>query len=152
MNLAGWHRGAPRCGGVAAAALLLSLFVGCSPHDPAGTVPVRGQVTYRGQPVEGATVTFADPDGKRTPGADITDAAGGYRLAVKPGNYTVLVSKFQAAPNTQAVSMEQAAGGNTSADQPKNVLPDKYNELDASPLTCEVKSGGEIAFEVELLD
>src|SRR5581483_2239060 len=91
-----------------ACSLVAVLLAGCpagSSRD-AGTVPVTGKVTYNGQGVEGATVTFA-AEGMTAPGAAMTGSDGSYTLRAKPGKYTITVSKFDAPTNTQDVSMQQ---------------------------------------------
>src|SRR5207253_6972041 len=53
--------------------------VSCQRGGVSGTVPVSGKVTYKGQPVAQATVTFIGEGEARTAVA-ITDARGVYQL------------------------------------------------------------------------
>ena len=129
------------------------LLVGCSSSGKnAGTVPVTGKVTYNGQPVEGATVTFAG-DAGMTPGAAMTMAEGAYSLNVKPGSYTVIVTKTDVPLNTQPMSMEEAAAqGAKPPEEPKELLPAKYRSATDSPLKFEVKPSGANTFDLTLTD
>src|SRR5262245_31335728 len=92
----------------------LSFCAGCVQPNRLGTVPVSGKVTYKGQPVSGATVSFI-PDGEGRPATAITAADGGYKLTTldadgaMPGQYSVVVRKSDvAADSTKPVSMEEA--------------------------------------------
>ncbi|HVX13471.1 MAG TPA: carboxypeptidase-like regulatory domain-containing protein [Pirellulales bacterium] len=135
-------------------ALLALLVAGCSGGGrDAGTVAVTGKVTYGGQAVEGATVTFASTAQSGAPGAAITGADGAYTLRAKPGNYAVMVSKLSVAANTQQVSMEQAVTDAAKAvEEPKNLLPAKYSNPVESPLKAEVKASGTNTFDLALSD
>jgi hypothetical protein len=123
---------------------LLAVFaVGCSKGSQTDTVPVTGKVTYNGQPVEGATVTFASTE-SNTPGAGMTAADGSYKLSVKPGNYAAMVVKFEA----PVVSQEQPDG----EVETKQLLPAKYGDHMQSPLKFEVKKGDANVFDLPLTD
>jgi hypothetical protein len=94
---------------------------GCSSDAPKiNTVPVTGKVTYKGQPVAGATVAFipTNPDGR--PARGVTDDQGVYTLTTylgpqdqpagaEPGEYKVTIEKKQAAPGS-AVPGKPAEG------------------------------------------
>jgi hypothetical protein len=61
-------------------------------------VKVKGVLTLEGQPVEGAVVTFASPDGRGRPATGQTDAEGRFTLTTLeegdgalPGDYRVLI-------------------------------------------------------------
>jgi hypothetical protein len=135
---------------------LLALFVtGCSSDGgrDAGTVAVSGTVKYNGQPVDGATVTFANAAQSGAPGAGVTGADGTYTFRAKPGSYSVMVSKQSVAANTQPASMEQAvAEAAKAAEEPKNQLPAIYSNTVESPLKAEVKASGTNSFDFELKD
>jgi hypothetical protein len=63
------------------------LLAGCGGSD--GGVPVRGTVTYRGEPFSNASITFYPASG-RPVSAAIT--AGEYAAELQPGDYKVTVS------------------------------------------------------------
>lgn len=123
---------------------LLAVFaVGCAKSGDTDTIPVSGKVTYHGQPVDGATVTFAST-GSGTPGAGKTSADGSYKLRVKPGSYAAMVVKFE----VPVVSQEQLA----AEVQSKQLLPTKYGDATNSPLKFEVKQGDTNVFDLALTD
>ena len=81
---------------------LIFLAVGCNPSadQTHKTVPVTGTVTYKGQSVEGATVTLFAESGEGRGTIGTTDAQGKFTLTtVRPGDgamvgtYKVSVSK-----------------------------------------------------------
>jgi uncharacterized membrane protein len=129
------------------------LSIGCSKAGrDKGTVPVSGKVTYNGQLVEGATVTFVS-DQPVAPGAGMTATDGTYSLRVKPGNYTVTVFKLSVPVDTCELSMEEAmANADKPQAEPKELLPAKYKSAAESPLKFEVKPSGTIAFDLSLSD
>jgi hypothetical protein len=93
-------------------ALVLTMLVlipgglaGCGPSDDTmriKLVPVNGTVTFNGQPLEGARVTFSPDDAneRSTPGGDVTGPAGNYkamfrnRSGLAPGMYKIIVEKI----------------------------------------------------------
>lgn len=84
---------------VVSALLLTCSSVGASCGGQAGsqgTVAATGKVTYRGQPVPGATVGFT-PLGKGRAASGVTDAHGRFELTtLRPGD-GVLPDKYQVA-------------------------------------------------------
>jgi Carboxypeptidase regulatory-like domain len=140
------------------AAMLVSLS-GCGEHGGIRTVPVGGTVTYKGAPVEGATVSFI-PDGPERPATAISAANGKYDLATldsegaMAGKYTVLVRKMNVASSTlEPVSMEDALKLNSRpVAAPKDLLPAKYGDVGRSPLKYEVKAGSKNVFDLQLTD
>jgi hypothetical protein len=87
-----------------AAAIFGLAVAGCTPTPQIKTVPVAGKVTYKGEPVSGALVTFVTEDTTGKPANGRTDGEGKYRLTTivsgsntqdgaMPGNYVVTVSK-----------------------------------------------------------
>jgi len=119
-------------------------------------------VTYNGEPVEGATVTFmATSEGGR--GAmGTTDASGKYSLltfvagdGAIPGSYKVKIAKkaggggFEATEGAGGMLVPPAGGPPTV--KPKDELPAKYADDSTSGLTAEVKVGNN-TFDFELTD
>ena len=139
--------------------LLLTTIGGCGPGNTLGTMPVSGKVTYKGQSVEGATVSFI-PDGDGRPATAITKAGGAYQLTTLdsvgalPGQYAVLVRKTEMPINSQeSVSMEEALKlNNRPPPAPKELLPAKYGDAAKSPLKFEVKQGQANKFDIQLTD
>lgn len=135
------------------------IAAGCSDGSGIRTVPVSGKVTYRGQPVDGATVSFI-PDGEARPATAISTAGGDYHLTTldaqgaMPGHYTVVVRKSDIpTESTKAVSMEDAVKmNNRPPPPPKELLPAKYGDAVKSPLKYEVKAGQKNTFDLQLAD
>ncbi len=143
---------------VSAFALLASH--GCSKSnagDPNGR-PVTGTVTYKGSPVEGATVTFtstgASAFGK-------TDAQGKFKLRVPGGenvligNYQVVIAKKETPAAAPTPSPEAYVAPNPNAPAPpapKDLLPAKYAVAAESGLTATVTADGKNDFDFALAD
>jgi hypothetical protein len=132
------------------------LLVGCRSRNDWGTVPVSGNVTYKGAPVEGAIVTFV-PEGEGRAATATTAAGGMFSLTTveasgaKPGKYKVLVDKVEYGAGGSS-SMEEAAQGNAAEGEAKRVLPAKYSEAASTPLEIEIPSGGKNDIQLQLVD
>jgi hypothetical protein len=149
------------------------VFTGCS-QDGKNYTKVEGAITYKGQPVEGATVTFQPlTEGEGATGA--TNSSGQFSLAspqqiikgkvgMLPGEYRVLVSKVVAPPDAPG---EAFARGDISREeyerlqsqqrssQPvefKNELPEKYNSASTTNLKATVVEGKTNTHDFELTD
>lgn len=128
------------------------------------TLPVSGKVTYRGQPVTGATVTFSPgQDPNRKAGFAVTDDNGNYTIGTYvvgdgaiEGTYFVTVSKAMPTtvrqpdpPEDQYVPPEDMPPVKTGP--PVQMIPAKYATSTSSGLTFEVKVGND-KFDIELKD
>lgn len=132
------------------------VVAGCQTSDrPPGakpTKPVTVTVTYKGAPVEGATVSFlCDP-----PSYGRTDASGVAKMKTYVEGDGAIVGTHKA-----TVIKTETVGGSTadqdSADynpdappgETKHLIPEKYSQPTAG-LTAEVKESGtnEIKFEL----
>lgn len=129
-------------GGAICASLL-----GCG--SGSGLVPARGKVTYNGQSVAGATVTFLSSTGRLAIGT--TDANGEFSMktqglpGVVPGSHQVGITKQasagEAKPMTPDEMMKmQAAQKGKSPAAPKNEIPGKYGAPQSSGLTAEASA------------
>jgi hypothetical protein len=125
---------------------LAVLLTGCSGGGISGTAPVTGKVTYKGEPVEGAVVSFiGEGEGARVATA-ISGPGGTYELTTVankgalPGKYSVTVTKTEIAAGAEQ-SMEEAAKSLAPLPASKELLPAKYSNPAQSPLKFEVKSG-----------
>jgi hypothetical protein len=135
---------------------------GCSGSKGPATAKVSGLVTYKGSPVEDATVVFAPAAGGRASTA-VTDAQGRYELSTfgtkdgaPPGEFKVSVTKTKTegeAPNlTQEQVNEMMQRGETvPGPVTTNLLPEKYTSPDTSGLSKTVKNG-ENDLPLELTD
>ena len=140
-------------------ALLAVLCAGCTAGNSLKTVPVSGQVTYKGQPVAGATVSFLG-EGSERPATAISESSGVYHLTTldakgaMPGSYAVTVTKTELPPELlKPMSMEEAAKtANQPPPKPKELLPGKYGDVAKTPLHFEVKAGQSNKFDLPLAD
>jgi len=135
------------------------------------TVNVSGVVTYKGQPVDGATVTFnpgvatnpnAASDGKSA--FATTDAQGRYNLGTYatgdgaiPGKYFVTVTKVlsherKPDPIDEKDYVPPEEGEQSSPTKPAAMIPAKYAATTTSGLLFEVKDAAAQMFDIELKD
>lgn len=150
---------------------LLAILLGLSGCDSAAegrrpTVPVEVMVTYNGEPIENATVTFVATDDS-TPAFGRTDADGKTSITTfNPGDgaviagHMVTVTKMELDPKAKlaeenVVDMDDPAydpSDPPSVAPPRNLLPQKYALPANSGLTAEVKKGEKNEFRFELTD
>lgn len=112
-----------------------------------GLTPAKGKVTYKGQPVAGATVTFVPVSG--TPGVGVTNDKGEFEIrsqgrpGTSVGKHKVGVSKYDASgvnANAKPEDLMKMAGPGGKMEQPKSELPVKYAAPQLSGLEAEVTS------------
>lgn len=133
-------------------ALAAMVFVaGCGPAVPETpeVVPVKGTVTFDGQPLGKAVISF-QPTASGRGASAISNDDGSFAPSsfssgdgLVPGSYGITVTKYPSAAAGVGADMdsEDYTGEDTAADDPKNELPAKYETRDSSGLTVEVKSG-----------
>jgi len=122
-------------------------LAGCSGGgnaDRPPTVPVQGVITFKGQPVEGASVTFQRTDRTRS-AVGRTDARGQYTLTTfepgdgaMTGDYEIKIVKYQQPE-------EEPEDGVTPPL--KSLIPEKYAK---GVLKATVQDGGENTFNFDL--
>jgi hypothetical protein len=163
---------------------IVAVLAGCDSGKVAhpNTVPAAGVVTYNGSAVEGATVSLmsAESKGSGWTCAGKTDAAGKFTITtvfapgtegkgVPPGDYTAVVTKFEAATSSPAgpsgdmkayqESYEKknaeakAAGQAPASSGPKNLVPLKYAADGTSDLKgIKIEAAGNTNIELKLTD
>lgn len=124
------------------------LLTGCgsteSPYPP--TVPVDGTVTYQGEPLEGALVTFKRAEGKGAVGR--TDAAGHFQLTTYVPNDGAEVGSYQVEIVKYAPQPEGLPDGVTPPLHSE--IPERYGKAKTSTLQAEVGTeGGSYMFELK---
>ncbi len=154
---------------VSSAALSLCLvFCGCSDPGSALRKPVftaGGTVTLFGAPIAGATVAFAPQEGQPT-AFGTTDDNGKFSLTTydfkdgaAAGRFKVVVSKTASvAEQTMTGAGDHEAEANSAnshnakdaAGGTAVLVPRQYSSASETPLTAEVKSGGENVFTFDL--
>lgn len=138
-------------------AIVSAALAGCGPkHTP--TVPVTGKVTFKGQPVEGASVAFF-LDGSGTPAVGTTKSDGTFDLTshepgdgAQEGQHKVTVTKVES--NAPAVpageSMEAALKRGQTKVTETMALPPDYADAGKTTLSFSVKKGEKNHFDIEL--
>lgn len=121
-----------------------------------GLVSVSGRVTFDGQPLAKAVITFDDAqDGTFSYGQ--TDSNGNYKLrldsdmmGVKPGKKIVRISttrKILGLNSSEEGGESNSEGGTAKPESPKELVPDKYYKK--SELTADVTASNK-SFNFEL--
>jgi hypothetical protein len=129
-----------------AAALLGLVLAGCGAGDR--KLPVSGQVTWQGKPLETGMIRFlpqgADP--KTESGAVITQ--GRYTIpresGLEPGTYKVTVSS----PDPKSGTIPDAPPGERGGYPATERIPAEYNVN--TKLTFEVKAGATNQFDIPI--
>ena len=149
------------------ASLLVALFAaGCAsgslPEGARPTTPVTATVTYKGAPVEGATVTFVDSGTPPAPAFGKTDAQGVAKMKTYVegdgaviGTHQVAISKSETVGGAPAVDQDSPEYDPEAAERPttvKYLIPQKYESKVTSGLTAEVKENGPNELKFELTD
>ena len=148
----------PTCGVLLSSAF--ALVIGCSggpdkfKEQRPKVIPATGRVTYKDQPVEGATVTFAPEGGVGVAAVAITEPDGKFVLkafdpdeGAVPGKYKVSIVKIEVIPAPPA--------GHDAVSRPptkKYHVPQKYEDPEKSGLKAEVADGQKNDFPFDLKD
>ncbi len=124
--------------------MVLVLVTGCSKSDHPVVFPVKGVVTYKGQPVSGAMVTFFPKTGR--PAGGTTGADGKFELSTfAPGD--------GAMPGPHQVAIAKRTPISDKPYSPvKDELPAQYGDVSKSPLTADVTEKGPNEFPFALGD
>lgn len=137
--------------------LVILFLAGCGSSN-SDFVAVTGNVSYRGEPVEGATIAFRG-EGSAAPAIGVTDAKGEFSLATgtnpgaKTGEHIVTVTKYvlEGGQQEEHVSMEEA--GRTKLDATsRSEIPPRYASPSETELRCTVKPTGANHFALRLAD
>lgn len=142
---------------IVAAAAGLVLAVGCSGGKPdawkkarPATYPAKGLVTFKGSPVEGATVVFL-PDSKPQSATAVTGADGRFVLRTFDPKDGAIAGKHLV---TIYKTTEERSSDPESMVPPKITqhLPAKYADAKKSGLSAEVQEKGPNEFTFELVE
>jgi len=154
---------------LAALSLSLAAVLGCGPDPNLGQV--SGVVTYKGEPVAGATVSFLPVSDEGILAVGTTDADGRYVLVAPvqakgvskgafAGKYNVTVRKLEVTPSENARLYQEGkityselqsrggSGGGTSRD----LLPLQYRDVRKSGLEAEVQARKKNEFNFDLVN
>lgn len=141
---------------------VLPVMTACGPKRP-DVLPASGVVTFEGDPVSGAQVTFMAPSAARAAYA-VTDSAGAFSLSkfgkgdgAAPGAHVVTIARPQPTASDAPMAVEQADAAYTAAmakasrrQGERSELPARYADPSQSGLTAEVKHGAENRFVFSL--
>ncbi len=137
--------------------LLILFLAGCETSH-SNLVTVTGNVSYRGKPVEGATIAFRGA-GSAEPAIGITDVNGEFLLATggnpgaKTGEHIVTVTKYVVnggQPDDHA-SMEEAGRRNHNSTS-RSEIPSRYASPSETDMRCTVKPTDANHFALVLTD
>ncbi len=139
--------------------LLLLVLTGCGgTKDPwkdkrPKTTAVSGRVTYKGNPLDEAVITFHADSGNVT-SYGRTDQKGQFKLTTfEPddgatiGSHKVAIQKFENLPLPEDPEAAPRAGPKA---EPKSLIPERYGNVKSSTLTAAVSEDGENEFVFEL--
>jgi hypothetical protein len=123
----------------------LGALAGCGQgKDPLGRLPLRGSVTFRGQPLDAGTIEFLPTTGQGLSARTLV-RAGQYQVpreqGVPPGTYRVLISSPEADEKAEPVGPP----GMKLPPLGRERIPPRYNR--DSRETVEVQAGGDNRFD-----
>ena len=125
------------------ASLLLTISPGCD-APPEATYPATGRVSFEGEPVKGAIVTFVPEKGR--PATATSEDDGSFELSTfSPGDGAVAgrhtVTIIQTNPGDEMI----LAGAPS-----KSSIPEKYTMPQKTPFTFDVKPDGDNHFDLNM--
>jgi hypothetical protein len=139
--------------------VVAAVLLGCGPKPPPGAKPTKKvtvTVTYKGAPVEGASVTFVNLDGPPSANGR-TDAQGKARLktyldgdGATIGSHKVMIEKSESIGGQSVSTDDPKYDPNAPPPTVKYLIPPKYSSIATSGLTAEVKDGNPNEFSFDL--
>jgi hypothetical protein len=133
--------------------LLLPIIIGCSNNNPQGRVPVRGEVTFDGKPLEQGDILFSSIEGT-TPMV----ATGS---PIRNGKFSLSAEKGLIPDQTYSVqfrSVEEIPGTNKETNNPlqnrgdrvkaRSILPRRYGVESKETITATKKSPNVFKFDL----
>lgn len=141
-----------------------ALLLGCDAKPGLeGVVPVQGTVTYNGEPVEGATVTFMPSSAGGKAAVGKTDDSGHFTLTTQnpgdgalPGDYLITVRKTETSGGLSGEEAQQWVQENPGTPPPSpevtHLLPERYSVARDSGLRATITADGENDIPLELED
>lgn len=155
-------------------AVACALAAGCSgptgAADRQPTAPASGVVTHRGEPVEGATVTFI-PATNPVPAYGITDAEGRFQLTTYEQDDGAIIGEHYVTVNKTTGATPPSGPASTGNNDPedfdnyvppslgvtpppvvKHLVPERYSQPETSGLTAKVTSDGPNSFTFDLVN
>ncbi len=121
------------------AAVVVSLAAslsGCGQKGDFPTAPVRGKVTYKGQPVPRGTITFQPDAGP--PATGEIQADGSYRLGTFGAGDGAILGHHRVMIIANTADPTKIPGSSPGYVAPKDLVPKSYGQIDTSGLAVEV--------------
>jgi hypothetical protein len=125
------------------ACLAVSALVAAAGCGGSGSIPISGQVTYKGEPLKAVNVVFVGATADQTANATTDDQGNFSGVSAAPGDYKIAVT---------APSPPPAADGSISYAMVAPPFPTRYASIEESGLTAKVESGGENNFKFQLTE
>lgn len=144
-------------------AVLLSGCGSKQPPPPAKVYPVSGKVTYKGEPLVGADLTFFNEESNRSAFGRTNDR-GEYKLTTfspndgaVPGKHLVTIVKIEPPPQVKEAPVDSPeyvppAAGQSTTPPPKSVFPEKYGDRTTSGLVAIVNESADNVVNFDLTD
>jgi hypothetical protein len=135
----------------------LSALAGCGSDGPT-LIPIRGEVLYKGAPLRevprGLVKYLPKSDHARQASGRI-QPDGSFVLTtfqnadgVTPGEYLIVVTAYTA----QELSREQVEAAGGAVAGPRHLIPEKYTDLNTTPLSDTVDANHSGFKRIELTD
>jgi hypothetical protein len=146
-----------RCIFLATLSCALAAWAGCGSDGPV-LIPIRGEVLYKGAPLRdvprGLVKYLPKSDNARQASGRI-QPDGSFVLTtfqnadgVTPGEYLIVVT----ANTTQELSREQVEAAGGAVAGPRLLIPEKYTDLNTTPLSDTVDANHSGFKRIELTD
>lgn len=127
--------------------VFFTVVLGCGSSGPA-LYEVTGKVTYQGDPVPGATITFQPERGRTSVG--VTDDAGNYflrytkdRNGAIPGKHKVFLS-FDTRPSDEAAEKAFVLGELTQVHPKQAEIREQFGPSSKEPIRKEVTKNWQV--------
>lgn len=126
---------------------LVAILVGCGGPKGPQLYPVTGTVTYNGNAVPNATVSFQPDNGPIA--VSSTNSEGKFTLRTNagegavPGTYKVAIAAVESdssRANMTPEDLQRMSSDGSLNKPPKSLIPEKYKSFTTSGLTAEVTS------------
>ena len=134
--------------GLAVVVCMTLLTCGCSGSGRLKTNIVEGTITYEGQPLNGATISFTPTGSEGDPAYAQADALGKYKLqtlrgevdaGTTAGEYIVTISKYDFVPTGRKLKTD--SGELMDETKPVLATPEVYTDQEKTPFKKTVVRG-----------
>ena len=133
---------------------------GCNRSNGPITIPIRGEVLYKGRPLTTGLVVYLpkNTDDSRQASGKI-DANGSFVLTtfkngdgVVPGEYNIVIYPYDSPAGATRTREQIEAAAQAGEQRPKNLIPERYSKAAASGLTDTINVEHSGVKRIELSD